>query len=437
MSRRNLIVLTAALAVCLLCIVRVEKNPFARRASHGFGVIDELALEDPPDEELFAGAMRGMVAVLRSHGDEHSAFLEPREASPLQAEMSQEFGGVGVRIQLTGDPPRLTVVEPPEPGTPAYASEIRAGDEIIAVDGKPVVGLGMYDVLGLMRGAPGEPIVLAILHQGDEETVDVRLVREVIQVPSIVGDRRDAEGQWRYVIEEEPRIALVRIVTFGNRTVDELGSTIRELVSDGTEGVVLDVRNNAGGALDAALGVAGMFLPADTLVLSTRGRGGEVLDVYNTPHDGDFLELPLAVLIDRNTASASEIVAAALQDEGRALVVGERSFGKGTVQQLLPILSSDRGESLMKLTTASYWRPSGVNIHRRPDTPEDEPWGVSPDEGFAIAQNEDDFIAWLEWRRDRDLLAEASEEDAADSSPLEQDPALTLAVEELGKKLID
>ena len=436
MSRRNLIVLTAALAVAMLCIARTEPNPYARQASRGYQLIDEFALEDPTDNDLFAGAMRGMVDVLKSQGDQHSAYIEPREADPLLAEMRQEFGGIGVRIQLSGDPPKLTIVEPPEPGTPAFDSEIRAGDVVLAVDKKSIDGLDLAEVLGLMRGAPGEPILLSILHEDAKQPVDVRLVREIIQVPSVIGDTRKTDGSWRFQLEEEPRIAQVRITTFGNRTVEELSTTIDQLIEQDVNAFVLDVRNNSGGALDAAVGVAELFLPSRATILSTRGRGGVVLEVYATDHQGEYLGLPLAVLIDRNTASASEIVAAALQDHGVATVVGERSFGKGTVQQLLPV---DAGRGLLKLTSASYWRPSGVNIHRKPNAPEEEAWGVKPDDNFSFQQTEEELIEWLEWRRARDLLSNKEDPDEASdpTSPLEQDAALGAAVTYLKGKLSD
>ena len=386
--------------------------------------------------------MRGMVDVLRRRGDEHSAYIEPSDAEPLRAEMRQEFGGVGVKIQLDGDPPVLKIVEPPEPGSPAFRSEIRSGDTVIEVDSKPIAGMRLTEILGLMRGAPGEPIVLTILHEGSEDPVAVRLVREVIRVPSVIGDTRRPDGSWRFRLEEDSRVALVRITTFGNRTTEELTETLGTLTSEGVEGILLDVRNNSGGALDTALSVSELFLGSDKLILSTRGRDGEVLDAFSTSGSGAYRDLPIVVLIDRNTASASEIVAAALQDHRRAVVVGERSFGKGTVQQLIPL---DSNRSLLKLTSASYWRPSGVNIHRRPNTPESEAWGVSPSAGRAVSMDDEAYLGWLRWRRNRDLLAELTQVDAgandADEATevtetnREADPTLLLGLETLQQQL--
>ncbi|QDT67284.1 putative CtpA-like serine protease [Planctomycetes bacterium MalM25] len=429
MSRRNLSVLFAALAIGLLCYSRADRNPYARYTSRAFELIDDLALEEPPDDELFAGAVRGMVGVLRQRGDVHSGYLEPTSAEPLRAEMRQEFGGVGVRVGLEGDPPRVTVVEPPQPGTPAYASPIRARDVILSIDGFDTEGADLATVVGHMRGPVGEPVEVAVRH-ADTTEESFRLVREVIRVPSVIGDRRTAEGGWLFPLEEEPRVALVRLTTFGNRTTEELERTLREAIDSGVEAVVLDVRLNAGGALDTAIGVTGLFLPEGAAIVSTRGRGGRVVDRFAATADGPFLDLPLAVLIDGDTASASEIVAAALQDHDRATVFGSRSFGKGTVQQLL---SLEAGRSLLKLTAASYWRPSGVNIHRLPGTPDDEPWGVSPKSANAVSLTDEQRTAWFEWRRQRDLLAVEGAEPAEPPAPapLEADTILTRAVEHL------
>lgn len=429
MSRRNLSVLLAALAIGLLCYARADRSPHARYTSRAFRLIDELALEEPPDDELFAGAVRGMVGVLRQRGDVHSGYLEPTSAEPLRAEMRQEFGGVGVRVGLDGDPPRVTVIEPPQPGTPAYASPIRARDVILTVDGFDTEGADLQAVVNRMRGPVGEPVKVTVRHD-DETEESFRLVREVIRVPSVIGDRRTADGGWLFQLEEEPRVALVRLTTFANRTTEELEETIAELIEQGVEAVALDVRLNAGGALDTAIGVTELFLPEGAAIVSTRGRGGRVVDRFAARADGPFLDLPVAVLIDGDTASASEIVAAALQDHDRATVFGSRSFGKGTVQQLLPLAA---GQSLLKLTAASYWRPSGVNIHRLPGTPDDDPWGVSPRPEDTVSLTDEERRDWFDWRRQRDLLAVEGAEpvDPPAPGPLEADTTLARAVEYL------
>ncbi|QDV76332.1 S41 family peptidase [Botrimarina mediterranea] len=432
MSRRNLTVLFVALAIGLLCYTRSERNPYARYVGHAYELVDDYALEQPTDRELFAGAMQGIVGVLRQRGDVHSDFLDPRKAEPFMADIRQEFGGVGVRVSFEGTPPRIVVVEPPQPGTPAYASPIRVKDQILTVDGKPTEGLGLQDVVGMMRGKVGAPVSLTVRHEGGAEET-FQLVRAEIRVPSVIGDRPTADGGWRYELESEPRVALLRVTSFGNRTSDELAAALKQVVDDGAEAVVLDFRGNPGGPLDTAVRVCELFLPKESRVVTIRGRDGEVQSEFATSADGPYLDLPLAVLVDGDTASASEIVAAALQDHGRAVVVGQRSYGKGTVQQMLEL---EPGHSMLKLTTASFWRPSGVNIHRLPGTPESVPWGVSPDEGAEVPMTDKERIAWYEWRRNRDLVGATTASDgSAESDPLVKDPTLAKAVERLDAML--
>jgi carboxyl-terminal processing protease len=240
----------------------------------------------------------------------------------------------------------------------------------------------------------------------------------MINVDSILGDVRKADGTWQFRLQEDPRIAYIRITTFANKTPAELGLVLARLKAEGVEGVVLDLRENAGGALDTAVAVCDMFLAADLPIVETRGRDRQVLDRFVATGNGRYQDLPLAVIVNGNTASASEIVAACLQDHARAIVVGERSFGKGTVQQLIPVES---GRSLLKLTTASYWRPSGENIHRLPDTEPDDPWGVRPDAGYEVPLSEAEYVTYRQYRSQRDLIGQGPTDDAA--SPLAEAPA--------------
>jgi carboxyl-terminal processing protease len=425
MSRRNLALLFIAIGISLLCYGRGEQNPFARIVGLGYQEIDRMALEEPPDDELLTGAMRGMVDVLNQRGDEHSVYFDAQAAKPFLAEMQQEFGGVGVRLRMLGEPAKLTVVGPPEPGAPAERAGLRAGDTIVEINGDPTAGLSMEEVLPKMRGQVGEALTL-LVQTGANRPRPVTMVRETIELPSVLGDRRLTGGGWEFRLEEEPRIALVRIATFGAKTVDELRTVLPRLEGLGVQALVLDLRENAGGALDAAVDICDFFLPKGALIVETRGRDAEVQDRY-TATGGDFQNWPLAVVVDRNSASASEIVAACLQDHDRAAVVGERTFGKGTVQQLISVVA---GRSVLKLTTASYWRPSGKNIHRRRgDKPEGD-WGVKPDDGLYVSLTEEELAKLNELRSERDVPPAEGE------TPVEyKDPVLELAMKHLQGKL--
>lgn len=435
MTHRNLLVLLLAFVVSYACYVRAEQNPYSRYLAEGLAAIDELSLEHVPDRELFDGAMRGMVDVLDRRGDPHSRYLNREEAEPLRTEIRQRFGGIGVKIGFDGEPPQLTILEPPIPGSPAALKKLRNGDRIRAIDGKPTDGMQMLEVLSLMRGMPGEKVSLAIQSDGDRDPRDVELVREEIQLESVLGDRRAQDGGWIFRLEADPRIAHVRISSFGERTPEELRNVLTSVIESGAEAVVLDLRDNPGGSLDASVAVCNHFLPAGKLVVQTRGRDRKPLNVYKTTIDGDFQHLPLVVMVNENSASAAEIVAACLQDHGRALVAGQRSHGKGTVQQIIPVES---GESILKLTWASFWRPSDAKIHRAVGEPDSGTWGVVPDASLEHVLSEKERDAFLEFRAKRDTLLLAKDDRDPSAESVEDgfaDAQLQIAINHLQKEL--
>ena len=439
MPLRNLSLIFAALCFGILCAAHNQPNPFSRYVSHGYQLIDDHSLFEPSDEELFEGAMQGMVHVLKQKGDIHSDYLRPSIAKPLRDEMRQEFGGIGIRIRMEEKSHQLIVAEAPIPGTPAYRAKLRKGDIIEQIDRAPILPQETLDkILSRMRGKPGSSLTLTINREGRETPFDVELVREIIKLPSLLGDRRKSDGEWEFRLLSNSEIAHLRLISFGNHSVEEVDNVCRELIDQGVRGVVLDVRNNPGGSLDAAVLLSDLFLPTDAPIVSIRGRDQQTMQAYSATSSNSFKELDMVVLVDRDSASASEIVAAALQDNGRAAVVGERSYGKGTVQQLIPIQS---GKGTLKLTSASYWRPSGVNIHRAPNTPETEAWGVLPDVGNEVSLSEEQQIEWFTWRQQRDLVpdGEISSDDETDPEKfepaIETDAVLARAVELLGKQI--
>lgn len=405
MSRRNMLLLIAVALVSYACFVRAEQNPYARYVAGGYSVIDRWALHETPDQDLFEGAMRGMVDVLQKQGDEHSLFIDEEQRDLFRVELTQEFGGVGVRIRQLGDPPQLTIVGPPEPGTPAFSADIRSGDRIVALDGKPTAEMEMLEVLKLMRGKTGQPVVLSIIHQGGNTPQEITLTRAVITVESIRGDLRKEDGSWLFRLDSDPRIGYLRITSFGDKTEAELTRALASLcgptVKNPVEAILLDVRDNYGGALDAAVGISDLFLRAGLTIVTTRGRGQVVRDRFVSTGSGGTIDQPLAILVNRDSASAAEILAACLQDYHRAVVIGQRTYGKGTVQRLMPIES---GRSLLKLTSATYWRPNGRNIHRMQGATDQDLWGVSPNEGFEVVLDDDQYLQWRNYRRRRDLL---------------------------------
>lgn len=440
MSRRNLLLLFTMGLVSYACYVRGGQNPYARYVAAGYSVIDRWALEDVPPQELFAGAMQGMVDKLAKQGDEHSLFIGSQERDEFREELTQEFGGVGVRIRLLGQPPLPTVVGPPEPGTPAFTADVRSGDRILAINGDSTQSMELIDVLRHMRGPVGEPVVLSLVHAGETEPLEITLTRSVITVDSILGDVRGANGEWDFRLAEDPRIGYLQIIKFGDKTEAELTQALAKLTDEGVEALIIDVRDNYGGALDAAVGVSDLFLRAGQPIVTTRGRDGTTRDRFVSTGRGGYTQIPMVVLVNHNSASASEIVAASLQDYGRATIIGDRTYGKGTVQQLLGLES---GRSLLKLTSATYWRPSGKNIHRMPGTTEADDWGVRPDKGFDVTLGEEEYLQWMQYRRRRDVFGDRQDEplarelEAVDGELPEEfvDRARELAVEFLAEKL--
>jgi carboxyl-terminal processing protease len=291
--------------------------------------------------------------------------------------------------------------------------------------------LSIDDAVRRLRGPVGQAVTLLVLHPGESTPAEVSVVRSRIQVESVVGDFRKPDGTWSFVLSADPRIGYVRINTFGARTAEELRAALEEIEQAGCKALVLDLRDNAGGLLTAGIETADLFLETG-VIMTTRGREGDVLDTYEAHPGGLLSGVPLAVLINRSSASASEIVAAALQDHGRAVVVGERSWGKGTVQNVLKV---EGGRALLRLTTAAYWRPSGRNIHRRRDAPSSEVWGVEPDSGMNVGLDDEQRRKLNErWER-RDVVG--GPPPATDTSPeaLADDPQLAKAVDYLHGRL--
>jgi carboxyl-terminal processing protease len=394
-----MIVLIAA-AISYVCYVRGDQNPYARFAADGLAIIGENSLAPISSQELFDAAMTGMVGVLERHGDEHSRFFDQRETEALLDDIHQQFGGIGVRIQFLGDPPALTVIARPDPGTPAERAGLVRGDRIVAIDDRPTAQMTMDDVLVAMRGDAGAAVRLQVLAADAPESRSIEIVRENITVESVLGDIRGPDGRWQFALAAEPRIAHVRIRSFGDLTSRELDRVLGRLVSENVQAVALDVRDNSGGTLDAAIDVCSLFLPPGRLVVETRSRDRRTYERHLTSGIGPYTEIPLAVIMNQNSASAAEIVAAALQDHDRAITVGQRTYGKGTVQQLVPV---EAGRSTLKLTWAGFWRPSGANIHRTKDAPPTSEWGVRPDAGRDVALTEEEYEMYIAYRTARDI----------------------------------
>ena len=307
-------------------------------------------VEEVDEAELIEAAINGMLTSL----DPHSSYMSPKAAADMRVQTRGEFGGLG--IEVTQQDGFVKVVSPID-GTPADAAGIEAGDFITHVDGETVLGLTLNQAVEMMRGPVGSEIIITVVREGEDEPFDVSIIRDTIKLTAV---RSRVEGS----------SVVLRITTFNDQTYPNLSDGIAKQVEelggiDNVNGFVLDLRNNPGGLLSQAIRVSDAFLEKGEIV-STRGRDPQDGDRYNASPDDLAEGKPIVVLINGGSASASEIVAGALQDHRRAVVVGTRSFGKGSVQTVMPL----GGDSAMRLTTARYYTPSGRSI---------QALGVSPD----------------------------------------------------------
>lgn len=423
MPRRNLHILWLAAIVCLACYAKVDRQ--GRMFVFALSEVENRYLEPIDRQKLFEGAMEGLMSRL----DDYSAYISPDTLVEFQQTLDQEFGGVGIQILLDPDTKQLTVANPLV-GSPAYEAGIRAGDRILRIDGESTQGLSLEDAAHRMRGKPGEAVTLTVLHPDETESVEIEIVRAVIQEDSVLGDTRNADGSWNYFLEGHDKIAYVRINTFGEKTAEELRTVLRDLSKEGLRKLIIDLRNNPGGLLMSAIEVCDLFIDSGVIV-TTRGRDGEIRRGIEATGEGPYLDLPIAILVNQYSASASEIVAACLQDHDRAVVVGERTYGKGTVQEIIEL---EGAQGAIKLTTSSYWRPSGRNIHRTTDAAENDPWGVSPDPGYEVKMDEEALAKLVRWRLGRDVYRSVNGSDAPDQQGLEADAQLMRAIESFERR---
>jgi carboxyl-terminal processing protease len=238
------------------------------------------------------------------------------------------------------------------------------------------------------------------LHENEEKTEKLTMNRAIIDVPSVLGDARKPDDSWDFMYDKEKKIGYVRISSFIQNTTDELKKALQELKAEGMRGLIVDLRDNPGGLLGAAVEISDLFV-TDGLIVSTKGRN-TVTKSYEAEKEGTYEGFPMVVLVNQNSASAAEIVSACLQDHKRAKVVGQRTYGKGSVQNIIEL---EDGNSVLKLTVATYQRPSGKNIHRFKNAKPSDEWGVSPDPGLEVKVSGRDYEDWFLGRRDRDAVS--------------------------------
>lgn len=329
-------------------------------------------------EALKKAALDGIAASL----DPHTGYMTAEDFHILQEEIGSEFGGIGVQVEMVDG--HLTVVAPIR-GTPGDRAGLLRGDRIETIDGDPVGDDDLMVYIARLRGKPGTEVTIGIRRPSEERFFELAIRREVIRVDSVKVVAPDADG-----------IGVIEVIHFGEKTGAEFRRALDRLRAEGVRALVIDLRDNPGGLLDAAVEVAGPFFNRNELIVYTRGRDpSDRIELRSDGRDSVPPGLPVAVLINGGSASASEIVAGALKDTGRAVLVGDKSFGKGSVQTLYPL----RGDEALRLTTAKYFTPSGVVIHGQ-GIPPDIEVKLTPDEEKAVSLQHlrDDLTDPVEFR---------------------------------------
>lgn len=318
-------------------------------------IVKRNYVEDVKIKDMVYGAIKGMLNSL----DPHSGFMPPDAYKEMQVDTKGEFGGLGIQIGIKDA--TLTVIAPIE-DTPAFNAGIKAGDKIIKISSEFTKDMSLHDAVSKMRGPKGTSVVITIMREGWKETRDFTIVRDIIKVKSVKAK----------VIEGN--IGYVKLSQFQERTSSDLAASLADITREPVTSLILDLRNNPGGLLNSAVEVSGQFLPSGKVVVFIKGRSGEKTE-YRTESEGPaeaggektkLKTMPMIVLVNQGSASASEIVAGALKDWNRAVVLGVQTFGKGSVQSVIP-LSDGSG---LRLTTARYYTPKGISIQSTGITPD-------------------------------------------------------------------
>lgn len=330
------------------------------------GYIQDNYVDEPDTQALVYGAAQGMARTL----DPYSQFMDPETNREMKTETEGQFGGVGLRLTLDED---WLTVQTPMPGGPAYRLGVLPNDRILEIDGKSTKDMSMADALKVLRGAPGSKVKLLLERVPEApsaplKTLTVEITRELVKIESTVSSKLDGG------------VGYLRINEFSAKTAEDCAAALRRLRGDGVSTLVLDLRNNPGGLLSAAVEVASMFLGDSKLVVYTQGRRADSRQDFSAAAKAPYPELPLVVLVNGGSASGSEIVAGAMQDHKRAVVVGQRSFGKASVQSLIPLADG----SGLRLTVARYYTPLGRSIHRDEKT---GAGGITPDIVVPVTQD--------------------------------------------------
>ncbi|MFG0306045.1 MAG: S41 family peptidase [Phycisphaerales bacterium JB040] len=403
----RLTLLTRTVLTCTLAVAVVGSAVAIGTRSEDYGffsplidvkdMIDRYYVEEVDEAELQRAAIDGMLEVL---GDPYTVYVPPVEQRDFDKGLTGEYVGIGAEVNKPGD--HLIIITPMD-GSPAWRAGLMAGDEITHIDGEPTKDMTVDDCVDRLMGTPGTPVEVTVDRDG--ETLEITIVRNRIKVQAVKGVHREPgdDGAWRYLIDPTRNIAYIRLTQFTPGCAAEVLRAIQDAREEAglapnepLGGLVLDLRWNPGGLLDEAIRIADLFLEDGTIV-STRGRAYPEQSAA-AREEGTLPNFPMTVLINAQSASASEVLSGALVENGRAVAVGERTFGKGSVQSVKS-LSGEAG--VLKMTEQAYYLPSGRSIHRLDDS---ATWGVDPSEGYYVPMTREEVLESWRVRREQEIL---------------------------------
>lgn len=354
--------------------------------------VERNYVKDISRRELVEAAIQGILSKL----DPYSNYISPDDLTKFRTNVESQFGGIGIQIRQDGD--RLTIVTPLV-GTPAYRAGLQAGDQIVEIDGQSTAGMATDEAVKRLKGEVGSEVTLKVLAGASRQSKSVTVQREVVHIETVLGDRRKSDDRWDFMLDDARKIGYIRVTAFSRETASEIRDALIDLKNRDVKGLIVDLRFNPGGLLNSAIEVCDLFI-SEGRIVSTEGRNSAPR-AWEAHAPGTFEGFPMAVLVNHYSASASEIVAACLQDHGRAAIIGERTWGKGSVQNVIEL---EGGKSALKITTAGYKRPNGKNIDKPAEAKENDEWGVMPNDGLEVKLSNNEMRQVVEARHDRDIV---------------------------------
>lgn len=365
-------------------------------------LINALYVEEADIEAMQRGAIEGMIEELN---DPYTTFVPRRDTDDFSKDLTGEYVGIGAEVQIRDG--WLTISSPLD-GSPSWKAGVMADDRVVAIDGNSTEGFTIDESIDLLTGEPNTKVVITV--ERGTETLDIEIIRDHIKVQAVKGFMREGgDGEWMHLIDPSAGIGYIRLTQFTPGCAQEVKNAIehtkRELGGD-LNGMILDLRFNPGGLLDEAVEIADLFIEEGTIV-STKGRVFEE-EIDRATRAGTITDLPLLVMVNGQSASASEVLSGALSDHNRAVILGTRSFGKGSVQTVRPLES---GAGVLKITEQYYYLPSGRLLHRRDDSTE---WGVDPTPGYFVPMTTDETLDMLRARREQEIIEHNDESEQVD-----------------------